>query len=262
MGVIRLEGQLIRNAVIEAGLLVIVEVERVQTGFVLGAPVVPGPLTGEGKFLIRLLESTSHVHTGIGRKTVREIVVRIRERRTQGVAGESKEVIRCSFRAVLKIVHPQRGAQAELTGKVDIAGPLQGRSESGVPVIAFLLQSGVLGDPGGGHIADADPAEAAAADTGPKTTAAVIQVAEQVAGTRARSGVDGSAQAFDVLLLGNDVDDAAGTFRIVLRRRTGDDFHLLDLIGRDHLQRVSDIGRHERAGFVVDQDTDILGSLQ
>ena len=91
---------------------------------------------------------------------------------------------------------------------------------------------------------------------------AQVAVQAQVAAAQARARVHAQGGAAQVVGFGDDVDDAARAFGVVLGRGRGDDLHGLNLVGRNLLQRVGNAAGGNGRGLVVDEHPDAGAAAQ
>ena len=231
---------------------------------IIGA-VVAAVQRQNAEFLLRLLEGVGEVQAGI---------------HGLGVVGHAH----VAHRAAL---HRRQRAESELVG-VPVAGSVRERSRERVMLIKVVIPAqhraakrlalariGRL-QGGRGHTAlgifenllvavfarnvVARPPEAAQREA--HFAGAVAALHAQVAAAGADAGIHAQGAAAQVVLLGDDVDDAAAALRVVLGRGRGDDFHGLNLVGRNLAQRIGHAGGGNGRGLVVDEHLDVGAAAQ
>ena len=234
-------------------------------GEVVGA-VVAAVQGQQAELLLGLLEGVGVVQAGVhGARVVAHVHVAHRV-----AVGQRRQAGEPVLIGVL-VAGPVRERGRERVVLVDVIVPAQH------PAAKRLVLAGVgrlrrhrgraaVGVPDGLHVRElarhvvARPAEAAQVEA--HLAGAVAAVQAEVAAAGARAGIHAQGAAAQVIAFGDDVDDAARALRVVLGRGRGDDFHGLNLVGRNLLQRVGDAGGGNGRGLVVDEHLDVARTAQ
>ena len=220
----------------------------------------------EAEFLLRLLEHVGVVQAGVHRArevghahVAHRVAVRQRRNRSQPVlvgarvAGPVGERGREGVVLVQVVVPAQHRAAKRLV--LPRIGCLPGGRDQGPTAIFDALLVAELA----GNVV-ARPSEAAQRKAHFAGAQAALQA--QVAAAGAHAGVDAQGAAAQVVGFGDDVDDAPAALGVVLRRGRGDDFHGLNLVGRNLLQCVGNAAGRDGRGLVVDEHPDVGAAAQ